>query len=307
MLGYILKRILFGLLSLLVIITITFLLMHSIPGGPFDMDSVEKLNKYVRQNLEAKFGLDKPLFEQYLIYVGNLFRGELGISTQYSPRTVNQIVAIRMPVSVRVGLVGILFAVVGGVGLGVAAALNHNRWQDQTVKVVSTVGIAVPSFVLATLLIYVFAVELGWFRTYGMRGLKDMVLPALALAGGSIAFLSRLTRSSLLEVVRQDYIRTARAKGLSRASVVYKHAFKNALLPVITYMGPLVAAMLTGSFIVEQIFAIPGTGGELVKAIGNRDYMMILGLTTIYASIMVGVFILVDIIYVLVDPRVKFE
>jgi len=307
MLGYILKRILFGLLSLLVIITITFLLMHSIPGGPFDMDSVEKLNKYVRQNLEAKFGLDKPLFEQYLIYVANLFRGELGISTQYSPRTVNQIVAIRMPVSVRVGLVGILFAVVGGVGLGVAAALNHNRWQDQTVKVVSTVGIAVPSFVLATLLIYVFAVELGWFRTYGMRGLKDMVLPALALAGGSIAFLSRLTRSSLLEVVRQDYIRTARAKGLSRASVVYKHAFKNALLPVITYMGPLVAAMLTGSFIVEQIFAIPGTGGELVKAIGNRDYMMILGLTTIYASIMVGVFILVDIIYVLVDPRVKFE
>jgi oligopeptide transport system permease protein len=134
-----------------------------------------------------------------------------------------------------------------------------------------------------------------------------MILPALALAGGSIAFLSRLTRSSLLEVVRQDYIRTARAKGLSRSTVVYKHAFKNALLPVITYMGPLVAAMLTGSFVVEQIFAIPGTGGELVKAIGNRDYMMILGLTTIYASIMVAVFIVVDIIYVLVDPRVKFE
>jgi len=307
MLAYILKRIFFGLLSLWVIITITFALMHAIPGGPFDMDAVEKMNKHVRENLEAKFGLNRPPVEQYFVYLGNLFRGELGISIQYSPRTVNQIVDIRMPVSAQIGLLGIVFSVIGGVGLGVAAALHHQRWQDQTVKVVSTIGIALPSFVFATLLIYVFAVKLGWFRTYGFRGIQDMILPAIALAGGSIAFLSRLTRSSLLEVIRQDYVRTARAKGLSRTTVVYQHAFKNALLPVITYLGPLVAAMLTGSFVVERIFAIPGVGGEMVKAIGNRDYMMILGLTTIFASILVAVFILVDIIYALVDPRVKFD
>jgi len=304
---YILKRILFGILSLWVVITITFLLMHSIPGGPFDQDAMEKMNKNVRQNLEAKFGLDRPLVEQYFLYLGNLFQGELGVSIQYSPRTVNQIVAIRMPASAQVGALGLVIALVGGVGLGVLAALKHEKWQDQTVKVVSTVGIAVPSFVLATILIYVFAVRLGWFRTFGFRDIRDMILPAVALAGGSIAFLSRLTRSSMLNVIRQDYVRTAKAKGLSRTTVVYKHAFKNALLPIITYVGPLVAAMLTGSFVIEQIFAVPGLGGEMVKAIGNRDYMMILGLTSIYASVLVTVFILIDIIYALVDPRVKYE
>lgn len=304
---YILKRILFGILSLWVVITITFLLMHSIPGGPFDQDAMEKMNKNVRENLEAKFGLDRPLVEQYFLYLGNLFQGELGVSIQYSPRTVNQIVAIRMPASAQVGALGLVIALVGGVGLGVLAALKHEKWQDQSVKVISTVGIAVPSFVLATILIYVFAVRLGWFRTFGFRDIRDMILPAVALAGGSIAFLSRLTRSSMLNVIRQDYVRTAKAKGLSRTTVVYKHAFKNALLPIITYVGPLVAAMLTGSFIIEQIFAVPGLGGEMVKAIGNRDYMMILGLTSIYASVLVTVFILIDIIYALVDPRVKYE
>lgn len=304
---YIVKRILFGILSLWVVITITFLLMHSIPGGPFDQDAMEKMNKNVRANLEAKFGLDRPLAEQYFLYLGNLLQGELGISIQYSPRTVNQIVAIRMPASAQVGALGLVIAIVGGVGLGVLAALKHEKWQDQTVKVISTVGIAVPSFVLATILIYVFAVRLGWFRTFGFRDVRDMILPAVALAGGSIAFLSRLTRSSMLNVIRQDYVRTAKAKGLSRRTVVYKHAFKNALLPIITYVGPLVAAMLTGSFVIEQIFAVPGLGGEMVKAIGNRDYMMILGLTSIYASVLVTVFIVIDIIYALVDPRVKYE
>lgn len=304
---YILKRVFFGVLSLWVVITITFLLMHSIPGGPFDQDAIEKMNENVRRNLEAKFGLDRPLAEQYFLYLGNLFRGELGVSIQYSPRTVNQIVGIRMPASAKVGGLAMLIALAGGVGLGVLAALKHEKWQDQTVKILSTIGIAVPGFVLATLLIYVFAVRLGWFRTFGFRDIRDMILPAIALAGGSIAFLSRLTRSSMLNVIRQDYVRTAKAKGLSRTSVVYKHAFKNALLPIITYVGPMVAAMLTGSFVIEKIFVVPGLGGEMVKAIGNRDYMMILGLTSIYAGLLVTVFIVVDIVYALVDPRVKFE
>ncbi|MFW5789441.1 MAG: ABC transporter permease [Spirochaetota bacterium] len=304
---YIFKRIVFGVLSLWVVITITFLLMHSIPGGPFDQDAIEKMNANVRKNLEAKFGLDRPLAEQYFLYLGNLFRGELGISIQYSPRTVNQIVSIRMPASAKVGGLAMIIALAGGVGLGVLAALKHEKWQDQTVKILSTIGIAVPGFVLATLLIYVFAVRLGWFRTFGFRDIRDMILPAIALAGGSIAFLSRLTRSSMLNVIRQDYVRTAKAKGLSRTAVVYKHAFKNALLPIITYVGPMVAAMLTGSFVIEKIFVVPGLGGEMVKAIGNRDYMMILGLTSIYAGLLVTVFIIVDIVYALVDPRVKYE
>lgn len=304
---YIFKRIVFGVLSLWVVITITFLLMHSIPGGPFDQDAIEKMNANVRKNLEAKFGLDRPLAEQYFLYLGNLFRGELGISIQYSPRTVNQIVSIRMPASAKVGGLAMIIALAGGVGLGVLAALKHEKWQDQTVKILSTIGIAVPGFVLATLLIYVFAVRFGWFRTFGFRDIRDMILPAIALAGGSIAFLSRLTRSSMLNVIRQDYVRTAKAKGLSRTAVVYKHAFKNALLPIITYVGPMVAAMLTGSFVIEKIFVVPGLGGEMVKAIGNRDYMMILGLTSIYAGLLVTVFIIVDIVYALVDPRVKYE
>lgn len=307
MIRYIVKRIGLGVLTLWVIITITFLLMHAIPGGPFDSDAIEKMNPHVRANLEAKFGLDKPLIEQYGLYFANLLRGELGVSIAYSPRTVNQIVKQRMPTSAKVGFFGLVISLVGGVGLGTWAALRHDKWQDQLVKVISTVGIAVPSFVLATLLLYVFAAKLGWFRTFGLREAKDMVLPAIALAGGSIAFLSRLTRSSLLEVIRQDYVRNARAKGLGSVTVVFKHAFRNALLPVITYVGPMVAAMLTGSLVVERIFVLPGIGGEMVNAIGNRDYMMILGLTTIYATILVAVYILVDILYVLFDPRVKFE
>lgn len=304
---YVLKRILWGLVSLWLIITLTFLLMHSIPGGPFDSDAIEKMERHVRANLEAKFGLDRPPHERYVLYVTNLLRGELGVSINYSPRTVNQIVKQRLPVSARIGIFALLLALLGGVGLGTWAALNHNRWQDQTMKVVSTIGIALPSFILATLMLYFFAVRLGWFRTFGLNSMRDMVLPAAALAGGSIAFLSRLTRSSLLEVIRQDYIRTARAKGLPRHTVIYKHAFRNALIPIVTYVASLIAALITGSLVVERIFVLPGIGGEMVNAVGNRDYMMILGLTTVYASLLVAAYIVVDVLYVLIDPRVRFE
>jgi len=201
----------------------------------------------------------------------------------------------------------VAIAVTVGVSIGVWAALKRGKWQDNLVKILSTIGITVPSFVLATLLIYVFAVKLRLLPSFGFKTVRHMILPAIALSFGSIAFLSRLTRSSMLDVIKQDYVRTARAKGLSRNRVVYKHALKNALLPIVTYVGPLVAALVTGSFIVEKIFSIPGMGREMVSAIGNRDYIMILGLTSFFSCILIVTYIVVDILYVLVDPRVHFD
>ena len=307
LLSYIIKRILWGMLTLWIVVTLTFVLMHSIPGGPFDTESLQTMNEIVRRNLESKFGLDKPYFEQYFIYLTNLLRGEMGISIAYAPRTVNQIIARGFPVSGLLGIIVVVIAVTIGVSIGVWAALKRGKWQDNLVKVLSTIGITVPSFVLATLLIYVFAVKLRLLPSFGFKTPRHMILPAIALSFGSIAFLSRLTRSSLLDVIKQDYVRTARAKGLSRNRVVYKHALKNALLPIVTYVGPLVAALLTGSFIVEKIFSIPGMGREMVSAIGNRDYIMILGLTSFFSCILIVTYIVVDILYVLIDPRVHFD
>lgn len=307
MFSYIVQRIFWGIVTLWVVVTITFMLMHGIPGGPFDGDSLQQMNETVRANLEAKFGLDRPYIEQYGLYLNNLVKGELGISITYSPRTVNQIIARGFPVSAKLGLVSIIISVVIGVVLGIWAALKRSKWQDTLVKVFTTIGITIPGFVLATMLIYLFAVKLRLLPSYGFRSPKHVILPAIALSLGSIAFIARLTRSSMLDVIRQDYIRTARAKGLSPTTVIYKHALKNALMPIVTYLGPLVASLLTGSFIVEKIFSIPGMGGEMVSAIGNRDYMMILGLTTFFSIILIVTYILVDIIYVLIDPRLKFD
>lgn len=307
MMLYILRRILWGVLTLFVIVTITFALMHAIPGGPFDADSLQQMDETIRRNMEAKFGLDRPYIEQYGIYLKNLLQGELGISIAYNPRTVNQIIGRGFPVSARLGLISVAFSVFAGVILGIWAALKRSKWQDNLVKVMTTIGITIPSFVLATLLIYIFAVKLRMLPSFGFKSIRHMIMPAFALSFGSVAFIARLTRSSMLDVVRQDYIRTARAKGLSRASVIYKHALKNALLPIITYVGPLIAVLLTGSFIIEKIFAVPGMGREMVSAIGNRDYMMILGLTTFFSTILIVTYIIIDIVYVLVDPRLNFD
>jgi oligopeptide transport system permease protein len=304
---YILRRIFWGVVTLWVIVTLTFMLMHSVPGGPFDSASFQQANETVRANQIAKFGLDRPFHEQYVIYLKNLLKGDLGVSITYTPRTVNMIIARGFPVSAKLGLISIAISVTIGIVTGIWAALKRSKWQDNFVKVMTTIGITIPSFVLATLLIYLFAVKLRWLPSYGFRSLRHAILPAFALSFGSIAFLARLTRSSMLDVIRQDYIRTARAKGLSRNKVIYKHALKNALLPIITFLGPMVAALLTGSFIIEKIFSVPGMGGEMVSAIGNRDYMMILGLTTFFSIILITTYIIVDIIYVLLDPRVKFD
>jgi len=304
---YIGRRILWGLLTLWIIVTITFMLMHSIPGGPFDQDALESMNEIVRRNMEAKFGLDKPYLQQYGIYLGNLLKGEMGISIAYAPRTVQQIIGRGLPVSAQLGLSAAAVAVSAGIILGSAAALRRGRWQDTTIKVLTTIGITVPSFVLATMLIYVFAVKLRILPSFGFRSIRHMILPTVALSFGSIAYIARLTRSSMLDVIKQDYVRTAKAKGLPRRTVVFKHALKNALLPIVTYVGPLIAVMLTGSFVVEKIFAVPGIGREMVGAIANRDYIMILGLTTFFSIIMISTYIIVDIIYIFIDPRVNFD
>ena len=307
MLKYILKRLVYGFLTFLIIMTLTFFLMHSIPGGPFDGDSLTKLPPEVQANLMEKFGLDKPLGEQYLVYMNNLFHGELGVSISYSPRTVKSIIVSEIPVTATLAFTSVSVTIVLGVLYGIVAALKQGKWQDQVAKVITTLGITIPSFVMCTLLIYVFAVKLRVLPTMGFDGPKNLILPATALSFGSIATLSRLTRSSLLDVVRQDYIRTAKAKGLKNSVVIFKHALKNSLLPVVTYLGPLVTALLTGSFVVEKIFAIPGIGREMVSAIGDRDYTMILGLTAIFSIIMITSYLVVDIMYALIDPRVKLD
>lgn len=307
MLKYILKRLVYGFLTFLIIMTLTFFLMHSIPGGPFDGDALTKMPPEVQANLMEKFGLDKPLGEQYLTYMNNLFHGELGVSISYAPRSVKSIIVSEIPVTATLALTSVSITIVLGILFGIIAALKQGKWQDQVSKVITTLGITIPSFVMCTLLIYVFAVKLRVLPTMGFDGPKNLILPATALSFGSIATLSRLTRSSLLDVVRQDYIRTAKAKGLKNSVVIFKHALKNSLLPVVTYLGPLVTALLTGSFVVEKIFAIPGIGREMVSAIGDRDYTMILGLTAIFSIIMIASFLIVDIMYALIDPRVKLD
>ncbi len=307
MLKYILKRLVYGFLTFLIIMTLTFFLMHSIPGGPFDGDSLTKMPPEVQANLMEKFGLDKPLGEQYLVYMNNLFHGELGVSISYSPRSVKSIIVSEIPVTATLAITSVLITIALGILFGIIAALKQGKWQDNLMKVITTLGITIPSFVMCTLLIYVFAVKLRWLPTMGFDGPKNLILPATALSFGSIAYLSRLTRSSLLDVVRQDYIRTAKAKGLKNRVVIFKHALKNSLLPVVTYLGPLITSLLTGSFVVEKIFAIPGIGREMVSAIGDRDYTMILGLTAIFSIIMITSYLIVDIAYALIDPRVKLD
>ncbi|MBZ4664360.1 MAG: ABC-type dipeptide/oligopeptide/nickel transport system, permease component [Caloramator sp.] len=305
MINYIIKRLVASVITLFVVLTATFFLMHALPGGPFD--SEKPLPPQIKANLEAKYGLNKPLYEQYFMYLKNLSRGDLGPTLKYEGRTVNEMIAYSFPASAKLGAVSIIFSLILGIYLGVVAALNQGKWQDRLVMVIATLGVTVPSFVIATLLMYVFSVKLRLLPSSGFAGPKYMILPALALSGYSLSFIARLTRSSLLDVIRQDYIRTAKAKGLSRNVVIYKHALRNALIPVVTYLGPLVAGVLTGSFVIEKIFAIPGLGREFVTSIGNRDFMLIMGTTIFYSTLLVVCNLIVDLLYAVIDPRIKLE
>ncbi len=303
MLQYTVSRFVSMLLVLFIITTATFLLMHAIPGGPFTAE--KNLPEAVLKNLNERYHLNDPLFKQYTDYLANVARGDLGPSFKYEARTVNDIIAESFPVSAELGLTAVAIALACGIPMGAVAALRQNRWPDYLCMFAATIGISVPGFILATLFIYVFALKLELFPAAMWGGPEYVVLPALALAAFPMAFIARLTRSSMLEVLGLDFIRTARAKGLTSFVVVWRHALKNALIPVVTYLGPLIAAILTGSFVIESIFAIPGLGRHFVTSIYNRDYTVILGITIFYSTLLVILNFLVDIAYAWLDPRIK--
>lgn len=302
---YVFRRVGGAIIILWVIITVTFALMHAIPGGPFTTE--KKLPPQVKASIEAKYHLDDPVWKQYGDYLGSVITGDLGPSYKYEGRSVNDIISDAFPISAQLGLLSLMVAVVGGIAAGAISAMRPNGIVDYAVTILSTIGISVPTFIIGAVLVYVVGFELGWFPVALWRGPSYMVLPVLTLAAQPMAFIARLTRSGLLDVYQQEYIRTARAKGLSSWTILTRHALGNAILPVITYLGPLAASLLTGSFIVETIFAIPGLGQYFVTSIYNRDYTVILGITIFYSALVVFLNILVDMIYPLIDPRVTTE
>ena len=303
MLTYLIKRLFNSIIVLWIVMTVTFLLMHAIPGGPFTQE--KSLPPAVKANIEARYKLNDPLLTQYGDYISNVVVGDLGPSFKYVGRSVNDIIAESFPVSLELGLESVILALLIGVPAGVLAAYRRNTWQDKGVNFLTTFGIAVPGFVMAALLVDIFAMRLGWFPAAMWDGWQNRILPAVALAVMPMAFITRLTRSSMLEVLGQDYIKTAKAKGLSTVYILFRHALPNALVPVVTYLGPMVASILTGSFVIETIFAIPGLGSYFVTSIYNRDYTVILGVTIFYSALIIFMNIIVDIIYPLLDPRIK--
>ena len=302
---YILKRIATSIITLWAVITITFFMLRLLPGGPFTGE--RNIPEAIMQNLEVKYGLDKPLFEQYGLYLKNLLQGDLGESMKYAGKEVSEIISYSFPSSAKLGVVVISIALIFGITLGIIAALKYNSLPDSLCMVLATLGVTIPSFVLATVLMYIFGVKYKLLPVTGLNSPVSYILPALALGGYSMAFISRLTRSKLLETLNSDYIRTARAKGVSGFKVIVKHALRNTLIPIITYLGPLIAGILTGSFVVEKIFAIPGLGREFVNTISNRDYTVIMGVTVFYSSILIICNLLVDLLYGIIDPRIKLD
>lgn len=280
-------------------------MMHAVPGGPFVKD--KEVPPEVMKALEAKYHLDEPLYRQYLNYVGGILRWDLGPSFQKIGLSVNDIINSSLPVSMRLGCLAIALVILIGVPAGILSAVHRDDPLDHSIRFVVTLGQTIPSFVLATLLIYIFSAKLQWLPTYGLRSWKHYILPTVALAGYSLSFVARLTRSSMLEAMQQDYIRTARAKGVPEFQVVFKHALRNSLIPVVTYMGPLIAAIITGSFVVERIFAIPGMGKYFVDSITNRDYTVLMGLTVLNAILLCAAVLIVDVLYGLIDPRIRVD
>ena len=300
--GYIIKRLIGAVVVMWAIITITFLLMHAIPGGPFTEE--KKLPPQIKASIEATYHLDRPVWEQYTEYMGHVVHLDLGPSYKYIGRSVNDIIGESFPVSAELGFGALVVALIGGVLAGVISALRPNSWIDYLVTLFSTLGISVPTFIIGAVLVYWFGFIWPIFPVALWKGPEYMILPVLTLAAQPMAFIARLTRATMIDVLQQEYIRTARAKGLSTASIIWRHGLGNAILPVITYIGPLAAALFTGSFIVETIFAIPGLGKYFVTSIYNRDYTVILGVTMFYSALVVGFNLLVDLIYPLIDPRV---
>lgn len=303
--SYWIKKIGYLLLTLWVIVTITFFLMKAIPGDPFTQEKA--VPKEILDALYEHYGLNDPIHVQYVKYLNRVLHWDLGPSFKYKARTVNDIIADGFPVSAILGLEALFLSVGAGVFLGTVAALKQGKWQDYSAMLLAVAGISVPSFILATVLQYIFSLKLGWFPVARWGTFAQSVLPALSLCAFPTAFIARLTRSNMLEVLQQDYIKTARAKGLSETAVVVKHALRNALMPVVTFLGQLTANVMTGSFIIEHIFGIPGLGRYLVTSVNNRDYTVIMGTTVFYSILLLTAIFLVDIAYTFVDPRIKMR
>ena len=307
MLRYTLLRILGAIPTLLLVIALAFVMVHAAPGGPFADDRV--VSPDIEANLNTAYDLDDPLPKQFLRYVGGLLRGDLGPSFRYVDRSVSELIGAALPYSLMLGAVAISLALVLGVGAGTLAALRQDSVLDRLIMGFSMTGISIPVFVVAPALVLLFAVKLKWLPAgwSGATGIGRYVLPVVTLALPQIAYVARLTRASLIDVLGRDFIRTARAQGLGTATVVRVHALKPAMLPVLSYLGPAIAAILTGSVVVEEVFGIPGVGQFFVRGALNRDYTLVLGIVVFYASLIVALNLVVDVLYGVIDPRVRYR
>lgn len=305
MLRFIVRRFLETIPVLLFIITATFFMIRFVPGGPFT--SEKAVSPEIKANLEAHYGLNKPLYQQYFDYLGSLMKGDFGPSFKYPNRTVNEIIWDKLPVSLELGLTSLAVALVLGITLGVIAAIKRNTWMDYVSSSIAMTGICIPTFVLGPILVLVFAIHLGWFNASGWYTSYDRVLPSATLGLVYAAYVARLTRGGMLEILSQDYIRTARAKGASEFRVIFRHALKGGLLPVVSFLGPAIAGILTGSFVIETIFQIPGLGREFVNSAFNRDYTLVLGTVILYASLIIFLNLVVDVMQVWLNPKLKFD
>lgn len=304
MIKYVLKRIAYSIVTLFCIATITFALMKALPGDPFHN---EKMKPELRQSLNRKYGLDLPVPQQYLKYMNNLVHGDLGLSYKYVNRPVSQVIKDSFPKSFALGWRAMVYSTIFGILFGVIAALKHQKAPDYIIILISIIGVSVPSIVMGPLLAYYFGVNLGWLPVTVTDTQLSMLLPSFTLGLGVLAFIARLMRSTTLEVLGQDYIQTAKSKGLTTSKIVWKHVIKNAIMPVISVLGPSFAAIITGSIVIENVFAVAGLGGYFVSTITNQDYSMTMGITLFYALLIILSMLVVDITYGLVDPRLKIS
>lgn len=310
MLKYILKRLGTGVLTLWIITTLTFFLMHALPGDPFA--SEKAIPPKVKARLMAKYHLDKPVIVQYGYYLAGIPKGDFGMSMKVRGRKVSDMIMKKFPVSLDLGLRAVLFAFIVGVSLGVIASLNHGKKWDGLSMIVAIIGVSVPSFILAGTFQWLILLIGKYMGAYvlpiaGYSSFKHTIIPTIALGLMPVAIIARMMRASMIEVLGQDYVRTAKAKGVSTFKVTVKHCVRNAIMPVLIYMGPLTASITTGSFVMEQVFAIPGLGKYYIQSLYNRDYTMVLGITVFYAALLIGMILLVDILYGFVDPRVRLS
>ncbi len=302
---YIIKRVAMGVLSIFIVATLTFFLMNLVPGGPFVAE--KSISKEAQAALEAKYGLDKPLLERYATYMTDFVKGDMGLSLRQRGRTVSDIIFSKFPVSAKLAGFAVAVAVLVGIPLGCLSAYNRGKLGDNIIIVFATCGIAIPSFISSVILLYTFGSKLNLLPTVGLNTMSSYIMPVTALAIYPTAYITRLMRSSLLDVMGQDYIRTAKAKGLSNFKILFKHALRNAVLPVVTYVGPMLASLMTGSFVVEKIFTVPGLGRDFVSAINQRDYTLIMGTTIVLATLIITANVIVDILYKIIDPRINLK